>query len=191
VQAVLEQLHKSQDLGVCNGASALKLVSALWVMSLCGCGSEIVRQPRKVRVRRWKSIPKDGRRESELGRLSSCYTELQTVWIGDISSANFNYVFWDSPRLYSHTIPLERDSIIFLCCGSAPIAIVGYFLPDIQKNYVYRKQSPCESLFLLIIGFVGRSIVVRYPSHINNSSSFDRMHYFICRTSIITDTGNW
>jgi hypothetical protein len=35
-----------------------------------------------------------------------------------------------------------------------------------------------------------RSPIVRYPSHINNSSSFDRMHYFIAAQELQLVTGN-
>jgi hypothetical protein len=46
-------------------------------------------------------------------------------------------------------------------------------LIKLYLNVTYRKVR------LVNIRLVGRGIIVRYPSHINNSSSFDRMHYFI------------
>jgi hypothetical protein len=51
VEEVLDQLHKSEDLSLCSGASELvQLVSALWVKSWCGCGTGTIWEPRGRRT---------------------------------------------------------------------------------------------------------------------------------------------
>jgi hypothetical protein len=52
MEAVLEQLQKGEDLGVCSGANTTELVIAVAV-------AWAVRKPMKGNVRRWKPVPED------------------------------------------------------------------------------------------------------------------------------------
>jgi hypothetical protein len=67
-------------------ASAMEFqLNALWVKRWHGCFKGTYREPRKRNVRRLKPIPEDWWRDIRPGRLIGRYSELQTVWIGDIS----------------------------------------------------------------------------------------------------------
>jgi hypothetical protein len=48
-----------QKLRVCSGSGTKELVRALSVKCCCGCDAGSVQEPRKVKVRRWKPVPKD------------------------------------------------------------------------------------------------------------------------------------
>jgi hypothetical protein len=91
----------------------------------CGWDMGTVWWSRKGNVRHLKPVRENWWKDSSLGRLSVCYSELQTVWIDDsvrmteidwiaMKSCGYstNLVVNPKPRDFIVTIPLGPDNII-------------------------------------------------------------------------------